>query len=427
MIFSLRTTWKFIALSICVLACSLQAAEETRREIVLPPVLTQLGKPGETIYQTAVPLQKPKKSNDRTDGGPNHVVFSLWLPEGEPVIRGIYLMPFNITGVEQEQSRAMCRHWKFALVGSNLMRVDRAEFGPTLLAGLKDLAAQSKHPEVAHAPLIAASMSAGAGMCIGLAEQLPERFIACGLVCLEVSPETKRTSAVPMLSIFGERDGKQMELHEAKLPLRRKELESSWAITVQWNRKHEWGQSNNLLWPFFDEVIRQRLPAEATPLAGPVELRPCDPNLTWYGDPTTWKSAAATIALAQDYKDDKSIACWFPGSQTAHAWQAFVVQKPLLRIVTPEPQGDKKPLRVFGSADKITVQLAADAKLPDGKLELYDGSTLLVAGELKNHQATLDVGPLPVGIHTLIARAKGPEGTTELSRPTTVLVTPVSK
>ena len=72
-----------------------------------PPPLTPLGNPGETIYQTAVPLLKPKKSADRIDGGLNHVVFSLWLPESEPCIRGIYLMPFNITGVEQEQSRAM--------------------------------------------------------------------------------------------------------------------------------------------------------------------------------------------------------------------------------------------------------------------------------------------------------------------------------
>ena len=85
-----------------------------RTAAVEPPPLTPLGKPGETIYQTSVALQKPKKSADRIDGGLHHVVFSLWLPEDVPCIRGIYLMPFNITGVEQEQSRAMCRHWKFA-------------------------------------------------------------------------------------------------------------------------------------------------------------------------------------------------------------------------------------------------------------------------------------------------------------------------
>ena len=399
---------------LCAPALTVFAAE--------PPPLPPLGKPGETIYQTAVPLQKPKKSVDRIDGGLNHVIFSLWLPEDEPSIRGIYLMPFNITGVEQEQSRAMCRHWKFALVGSNFMRVDKAEFGATLLAGLKDLATQSKHPEIAHAPLIAASMSAGVGMCVSLAEQLPDRFIACGLACLEVGPETRRTSGVPMMSIFGERDGRQMSQHEELLPKRRTDFDSKWAITVQWDRKHEWGQSNNLFWPFFDEVIRQRLPADASPVDGPVRLRPVDPDSVWYGNPTTWTSAAATIAPAKSYSDAKSTACWLPGPQTAHVWQAFVARKPLLRIISPMPQGDKRPLSTYGVKDRIAVLIAADSALADGKIELYDGGNLLTTGEMKDHQLTLEIGPLPLGIHTLIARTASTADLVGLSRPVVVLV-----
>ncbi len=387
-----------------------------------PPPLEPLGKPGETIYQTAVPLQKPKKSADRISGGLNHVVFSLWLPEAEPCIRGIYLMPFNITGVEQEQSRAMCRHWKFALVGSNFMRVDKAEFSSTLLAGLKDLATQSKHPEIAHAPLIAASMSAGVGMCVSLAEQLPDRFIACGLACLEVGPETSRTAEVPMMSIFGERDGRQMAQHQELLPKRRAELDSSWAIAVQWNRKHEWGQANNLFWPFFDEVIRQRLPTDDSPADGPVKLRPVSPDSVWYGNPATWTAPATTIAPAKDYADTKNTACWLPGSQTAHAWQAFVIRKPLLRIVSPSPQGDKRPLSTYGAMDTIAVSITADATLPDGKIELYDGGNLLATGETKDHELTIEIGPLPLGVHTLIARTNSTAKSVELSRPVVVLV-----
>jgi len=399
---------------LCLLPLPVSAAD--------PPPLPPLGKPGETIYQSAVPLRKPKKSADRIDGGLNHVVFSLWLPEDEPCVRGIYLMPFNLTGVEQEQSRTMCRHWKFALVGSNFMRVDKAEFGETLLAGLKNLATQSKHPEIAHAPLIAASMSAGVGMCVSLAEQLPDRFIACGLACLEVGPETTRTSDVPMMSIFGERDGKQREQHEALLPQRRTDLHTSWAIAIQWDRKHEWGQSNNLLWPFFDEVIRQRLPADASPVDGPVKLRPVDPASVWYGNPATWINPAATIAPAKEYSGAKNTACWLPGPQTAHVWQAFVVRKPLLRIDSPLPQGDKRPLVTYGTKDTISVSIAADATLPDGKIELYDGGILLTTGELKDHKATLEIGPLPHGIHTLIVRTTSTAELVGHSRPVVVLV-----
>ncbi|QDU28586.1 hypothetical protein ETAA8_36890 [Anatilimnocola aggregata] len=389
-----------------------------------PPPFSSLGKPGETIYQTAVPLAKPKKSADRIDGGLNHVVFSLWLPEEEACIRGIYLMPFNITGVEQEQSRAMCRHWKFALVGSNFMRVEKAEFGPVLLAGLKDLALQSKHPEVAHAPLIAASMSAGVGMCVTLAEQLPDRFIACGLACLEVGPETDRTARIPMMSIFGERDGKQMEQHEALLPRRRAEFDASWAIAVQWGRRHEWGQSNNLLWPFFDEVIRQRLPADASPLTGPVQLRSCDPSLAWYGAPSTWKGSTAIIGPAAKYSGEKNKACWLPGPQSAHAWQAFVVDKSLLRITSPLPQGDKRPLPVFNPQERLAIKVEAEAAIPNGTISLYDGGNWLVDGELQDRKAVFEIGPLALGIHCLSVRVALTDGSLELSRPVTVLVAP---
>lgn len=379
----------------------------------------------DTIIRAEVPLKKPKKSDDRIDGGRDHVVFSMWLPEDVPSVRGVYLMPFNVTGVEQQHSRAVCRHWRFALVGSNFMRVDKAECGPALVAGLQDLAARSRHPEVAHAPLIAASMSAGVGMCVALAEQLPDRFLACGLVCLEVGPETNRTSAVPMMSVFGERDGRQMAQHQELLPRRRTDLDSSWAIAVQWGRKHEWGQANNLLWPFFDEVIRHRLSATA-PADGPAKLRPVDSAAVWYGDPATWTEPTATIAPAGAYAAAGNAACWFPGPLTAHAWQAFVVPRPLVRIVSPSPQGDKQPLSTFDAGDRIPVSLAADAAVPDGRVELHDGDRLLAAGSLRDHRATLDIGPLPPGIHTLIARMAVPGGPVALSRPVVVLATGAS-
>ena len=214
-----------------------------------------------------------------------------------------------------------------------------------------------------------------------------------------------------------------MPQHEVLLPQRRAELDASWAIAVQWGRKHEWGQSNNLFWPFFDEVIRQRLPADASAINGPVKLRPIDPGLAWFGDPTTWK-ATAVIAASQRYSGPKTAACWFPGPQTAHAWQAFVVEKPLLRITSPWPQGDKRPLPIFDSHQKIPIQIETDATTPIGKIRLYDGDNFVTDGDVKNLKTTLEIGPLVPGIHTLIARADSSENMVYLSRPVVILVNP---
>ena len=51
------------------------------------PAPLKLGKPGEVFHQTAIALKQPKKSADRAEGGPNHVLFTLWIPEGLKTIR----------------------------------------------------------------------------------------------------------------------------------------------------------------------------------------------------------------------------------------------------------------------------------------------------------------------------------------------------
>ncbi len=388
------------------------------------PEPLKLGKPGDVIHQTVIRLKQPKKSADRTEGGPNHVLFTLWIPEKLKTVRGIYHTPFNLDTVEKEQSRAIARNWGFALVGGNFMRVGKDEMGPALVAGLADLAAKSGHTELTHAPLIFSSMSAGTGMCLALAEHLLERTIACGLVALEVGPQTPAVRDVPMLTIFGSKDGEQLPRLEALLPQRRAEFDPSWAIAVQWGRKHEWGQANNLLWPFFDEVIRRRFPADAPPANGPVKLLRYDPARVWLADPATWKSRAATIAPAEKFAGEKSAACWLPGEDVARVWQAFVVEKPLVQITEPSTQGDTKPLAVFPSGADVSVKIEIGGAFVAQKILLFDRALRLGEAVAVSGKAELRAGPLAPGFHTLIAQATAADGRTELSRPVTILIQP---
>lgn len=388
-----------------------------------PPPPLVFGKPGEAIYQCAIKLQTPKKSEDRIADGRHHVQLTLWLPENVKSIRGIYLAPFNPETVEKEQNRAICRHWQFAIVGTNLMRVSKEEFRPVLLSGLKELAALSKHPEVEHAPMVVASMSAGAGMTVNLAEQLPERMIACGPVCLEVGPQTARTKDVPMITIFGERDGRQMQQLEELLPKQRTSFDAAWAIAPQWRRKHEWGAANNLLWPFFDEVIQQRLPRDINLAQQPAELKPCAADQSWYADLAAYQQPLAPIASTADYKGDRAAACWFPGPRTAAVWQSFVVKEPKLKISQPLPQGDGKPLAVFKAGEPIEIKIDLLTKDQPTTVWLYDADQKLQAMTCTGNSCAVTLKQLTPGLHTLIARAQFDAGE-ELSRPVTILVTP---
>jgi hypothetical protein len=388
-----------------------------------PPPPLVFSKTGDPIYQTAVKLQKPKGSEDRIAGGKYHAQLALWLPENVKAIRGIYLAPFNPETVEKEQNRAICRHWQFAIVGTNLMRISKDEYRSIMTNGLKELAAQSQHPEVEHAPMVVASMSAGAGMTVSLAELMPERMIACGPVALEVGPQTERAKEVPMMTIFGERDGGQMQKLEALLPKQREAFDAAWAIAPQWRRKHEWGQSNNLLWPFFDEVIQQRLPQQTNLQTQPVELKPCAADQSWYAALAAYHDRPAAITPAVQFKGDRAAACWFPGPRTAAVWQAFVVKEPKLKITQPLSQGDGNPLAVFKAGEPIEIKVECSIKDKPRAAAIYDASEKLQAFDIAGNTASVTLKQLPAGLHTLIACANFDEGE-ELSRPVTILITP---
>jgi pimeloyl-ACP methyl ester carboxylesterase len=377
-----------------------------------PPVF---GKPGDPIFAVTIPLQHPKKSEDRAQGGPNHVFFTAWLPPGVARVRALYHTPLNLDTVEKEHSRAMAAHWGFALIGGNLMRVRHDELATVLLAGLRELASKSGHPELAEAPFVLSGMSAGAGLAAALAEALPERALAAGLVCLEVGPQTARVKDVPMLTIFGEKDGRQMEQLAAKLPQQRAAFDACWAIAPQWTRKHEWAKANHLLWSFLDSVLRQRLKPDG-------QLRPGDPARAWLGDPASWTNRTARIAPAAQFAGDRAAACWFPDEDTARVWQAFVVPQPLLRITTPEAQGDGKPLAMFASGAEVTVQVECAATLSVTSLKLYDRATRLSEARVTDRRSTFRVTGLAPGFHTFIAQADLGGGRVELSRPVSVLV-----
>lgn len=148
------------------------------------------------------------------------------------MIRGATLNAFYEPTVQQKHWRAAASCWGFAHIGTNLFRVRNDELRTTVLSALTTLAKVSEHPEVEHIPLCFHGMSIGGGLSSRLLEALPERTIAAVPVCLEVGPRDEASRRVPMVTIFGERDGRQMGILSAKLPAARADS-ARWAIAPQ--------------------------------------------------------------------------------------------------------------------------------------------------------------------------------------------------
>ncbi len=372
---------------------------------------------GDVTARVEYTLKIPR-ARDPVLGGPrDKVLVSVWIPEGVKVVRGGICNPFSKGDNVGKHWQAACRHWKFADVQVDLDAVKKEEFS-LFKTGLTDLAKKTGHPELQNLPLCFIGMSRGGGMSMTLAEMMPERTIACAPVCLEVGPGTDTTRRVPVMTVFGEKDGSQMEKLLTKLPAERKR-EARFGIAVQWDRKHEFALANNLAFVFFDDVIIRRLPKQ--PVADrPTPLKDIPLADGWLGDPGTWGKGGKmpTIAAWKDYKGDRDRACWFSSERTAAVWQAFVGGSKDVTISAPPCLGDKQPFTILSAKKPVPVKVTLTKDIKPTKVAIWDADKRLA--ETTEGPWTFVVS-LKQGIHSIIATVEDSAGR-RTSRPHTIVV-----
>jgi hypothetical protein len=269
-----------------------------------------------------------------------------------------------------------------------------------------------------HLPLCFIGMSRGGGMSMQLAELMPERTLASVPVCLEVGPSSQATRRLPVLTVFGEKDGSQMEKLLAKLPAERKEG-ARFGIAVQWNRKHEYALANNLSFVFFDDVISRRLPQQLEP-GKPVPLRDLPLEDGWLGDLDTWSKDGKipTVAAWKDYAGDRTTACWLPSPRTAAVWRAFVGASRDVVIAEPPGLGDKQPFILQSSTKPVVTKVTVAKGIKPVRVTLWDAQEKLA--EKTDGPWEFEVTLKP-GIHSLIATVEDATGRRS-SRPHTIVV-----
>lgn len=388
------------------------------------------------VYRIELPLAKARSREPVLGGSREKVFVQVWLPAGVRTFRGGICNPFSKEEKVSAHWQAACRHWRFAYVQTDFDAVRKEEFG-LLEKGLAELAKKSGQPELALLPMCFIGMSRGGGMSMQLSERLPGRTLASAPVCLEVGPQSQATRALPVLTVFGEKDGSQMKKLLEKLPKERS-LDARWGIAVQWGRKHEFAQANNLSFVFFDEVIRRRLPstknAESPKDVGaPVRLSEIPLEEGWLGEIVEWEKNSKEVGKPvvhpwKDYKGDRARACWFPSERVARVWQAFVSSpRPNpsagrdILMTEPSGLGDGQRFLLHSVKKPVSVKLSLGAKWSPDKVELWDAERRL---------ETRSVGPwnfevrLEPGIHSLYAIVYERGQPLRNSRPHTLIVAP---
>ena len=186
---------------------------------------------------------------------------------------------------------------------------------------LKMLAAESKHPELADAPLLFWGWSAAAGFGPSFARLHPERtigFVRYHSHLRGIPVDMESAKDIPALLFVGAEDSPELEQDATELFRQARSLDAPWAFVRQLRVPHvirdeDIRSANELVIPWIAAVVGERLDG-----AGP-RLHPIARSTGWMGDLTT-----GDVSPVASYTASLTGSSWLPDERTAKAWQTIV-------------------------------------------------------------------------------------------------------
>jgi hypothetical protein len=367
----------------------------------------------------AAPDRRKYKSYDYKEGDYS---LRLTVPEGLQVVRGILVVgPFSGGDTRDLHNEVWYREFMhlhdFAFLGAADFYLQDFK---VFQNALKQFAADSKHPELVHAPYVATGFSAGGSFARRLLIAAPDKVIAAVIVgstlkLADITP-TAAHLGVPVCVINGEHEENGMASLLEPVLADYRPKGALWGWMAVPGIGHERDAQEVLAMPMLDAAVKLRYPADGDVRKGPVKLKAIDPESGWVADNTTWKGGLPTVAPAKDFKGKIGKSSWLLNDDVAFIYRAYAAYGRQLRITAP--LSDKKLVRDAGSDVTIVVD---DSRFAGWKkLALYDGSKRV--GELTKGPAEFTVRDLKPGYHAFSVLGTDGKGNVRPSDPVLVVV-----
>lgn len=369
----------------------------------------------------------------------------LYLPPGVENVRGIFVCYV----FHSQDPRELARLWKFALVtvpfpfeydlGHNDKRSGRFKLGHPvgnmgiLLDYLNVAAKETKHPELAVAPIVGWLGQNGSHLGNDLYKRAPDRVIAwTDSFPNSLAKYPEFTAKVPFAYAweFTPQVAKEREAERAtKLPLIQDQLTPPPDLTCRANT-YGFGHGIYSKWAFFmlflDRLIGLRVPETPPPPGQPTKLRPVEREKGWVGDynPVGEWNPIAPFAEAKGMVSP----VWLPDAYCAWGWRAYHTAKPDIKLSAPvvEYRGkgpDRKDCGLgFDNVMKpnTPLTLAAETTGDYAKIEFHSGDRVLGVADKAPFQ--IEGIRLERGLHALFAVGINANGERKSSRAAFLIV-----
>ena len=348
----------------------------------------------------------------------------LTVPEGLAVVRGILVVaPYSGGDTRDFYREVWYREFLhlhgFAFLGAECPNT-HAEHFKVMQAALKQIAADSTHPELVHAPYVATGFSSGGGFASKLLGEVPDKVIAAVIVgsrlnLTGVTP-TDAHRGTPACVINGEHEDDGMAAGVEPVLAEHRPKGALWGWMAVPGIGHERGAQEVLAMPMLDAAVRLRYPADGDVRKGPVKLKPVDPSSGWVADNRTWKSGLTAVVPAEEFKGGIAGSSWLLNDDLAFVYRAYATYDRPLTITSP--RSAKNLAWDAGSGVTLVVD---DSRFAGWKkLELYDGAKKV--GERTAGPAEFAVKDLTAGYHAFSVLGTDGKGTVRPSDPVLVVV-----
>jgi poly(3-hydroxybutyrate) depolymerase len=263
--------------------------------------------------------------------------FRLWVPRDAGTLRAVLVLVPGSNGdgrsmADDSTWQAFAARNKLAIVAcrftdkphdqsfiEHYVNVSQGS-GQALLDGLAHLAARSRHPEIASAPLLFWGMSAGGEFNYEFAAWKPERVVAFvvnkgGIYYSALTP--RATREVPAMLFIGGKDLESRVNTITGLFAVNRRGGALWALAEEPAAAHVVGRSRDLSIIFFDDVLPLRLGDSSA------SLKPLAESAGFLGDFKSKMTRAVADSATPNYP-----TAWLPTARVARAWQAMLTEKP---------------------------------------------------------------------------------------------------
>jgi len=367
------------------------------------------------------PDRRRYKSYEYTEAGKT---LRLTMPERLAVVRGILVVGNYSGGDSRELYREvwygefMHLH-DFAFLGMQGFSSHAVNY-KVMQSALKQLAVDSKHPELVHAPYAATGFSAGGGFASRLLVENPDKVIASVIVGSRLNltgiTPTAAHLGTPACILNGEHEEGGMAAVVVPVLAEYRPKGALWGWMAVPGIGHERAGQEVLAMPMLDAAVRLRYPADGDVRKGPVKLKPVDPKSGWIADNTTWKRGLTAIAPAKEFRGDIPKSSWLLNEDLAVVYRAYATYNRPLKITSPHNDRD----RVWDAGSRVTITVDDSQFAGWKKLELYDGAKKL--DELGKGPAEFTIKDLKAGYHPFSVLGKDAKGNIRPSNPVLVVV-----